>query len=298
MKIFYSKVLLTLVISLASISASFAQTLLTGFMQGKKGGYVTFSGNHEHYSSAFYYPEKIDEIPVFREISVNTFNILGTYGFTDRFEMLVNIPFVQTVGSPDAGVLEGLGYTNQQDGAQDISVYGKYQFAKVGKVAFQGAAGFSTPLSKYYIEPNFQSLLSIGNRATTYNGILLGHFKDERGFFITGQVGYSFRTTAVPDAVLSELKIGISRPRFYLSGQVGTQTSTSGTDILRPGFTGSFVETRVNYTKVGGTIYTPLDGNFGLSIGGGGIVGGRNVGQSYYGMAGLTYNFIYHPLVN
>jgi hypothetical protein len=36
-----------------------------------------------------------------------------------------------------------------------------------------------------------------------------------------------------------------------------------------------------------------LDGNFGLSISGGGIVDGRNVGKSYYGSAGLTYNFIY-----
>ncbi|HET8827946.1 MAG TPA: hypothetical protein VFM79_01330, partial [Pelobium sp.] len=157
-------------------------------------------------------------------------------------------------------------------------------------------AGFTTPLSNYSVEPTLQSIIAIGNQATTYNGFLLAHFKDERGFFITGQVGYSLRTKEVPNALLSELKIGLATSRFYISGQVGNQTSSGGVDILRPGFTNFFPATRVNYTKVGGNIYAPIDGNLGLSVGAGTIADGRNIAKSYYGSAGLTYNFIYKSL--
>lgn len=276
--------------------SSSAQTPLNGFMQGKKGGSLSFSLAHENYKSLYLYPEQVDETPVFKSVSTNSFNIYGNYGLTEKLDMIINIPFIQTLGSADKDVLSGLGYSNQRDGAQDIAAYLKYQFAKVGNVNFQGSVGFSTPLSNYNVNEGFQSLIAIGNHASTLSGFLLGHFKDERGFFITGQAGYSVRGGEVPNAILSELKIGLATSRFYIAGQVGNQTSTGGVDILRPGFTGFFPATKVNYTKVGGTIYAPIDGNLGLSISGGGVVDGRNVGKSYYGAAGLTYNFIYRSL--
>jgi hypothetical protein len=124
----------------------------------------------------------------------------------------------------------------------------------------------------------------------------LAHYKNANGVFITGQLGYSLRSTVVPDAVLSQVKVGYASSRFYIDGYVGNQTSTGGVDILRNGFTGVFPATKVNYTRVGGTIYAPIDPNIGLSIGGGGIIDGRNVGKSYYATAGFTYNFIYRPL--
>lgn len=296
MQIFSKSTILSTTLILGIAINAFSQSPLSGFMQGKKGGGITFSTTHEHYKGAFFFPEQIDEIPVFKEVTVNSFNIYGIYGVSDKLDFLVNIPFIQTSGAADQGVLDGLGYSNTQGGAQDIAAYAKYQFAKKGKVAFQVGAGFTTPLSDYSVEPSMQSIISIGNQATTFNGILLAHFKDERGFFITAQAGYSARTTAVPDAILSELKIGLATSRFYIAGQVGNQTSTSGVDILRPGFTNFFPATKVNYTKVGGTIYAPIDENIALSIGGGGVVDGRNVGKSYYGSAGFTYNFIYRSL--
>lgn len=296
MQVFTKRAVLGVSLILGMGMSGFAQTLLTGFMQGKNGGNLTFSGVHSHYKGLYLYPEFVDEVPVFKAVSVNSFNIYGTYGISDKLDLIANIPFIQTVGSANQEVLNGLGYSNKQEGVQDISVYAKYQFAKKGNVAFQGALGFSTPLSNYSIISSPQSFLSIGNQATTYNGFLLAHFKDERGFFITGQVGYSLRSTEVPNAVLSQLAIGFTSSRFYISGQVGNQTSTDGVDILRPGFTNFFPAAKVNYTKVGGTVYTPLDGNLGLSISGGGIVDGRNVGKAYYGSVGVTYNFTYKPL--
>jgi hypothetical protein len=293
MKILTKTLILNTAILLGIVAVSKAQTPLSGFMQGKKGGGITMSLTHEHYEKVYLFPEQIDETPIFKGVTTNSFNVYGTYGLSDKLDVTFNLPFIQTFGNGDPAVLSDLGFSNQRSGTQDLSAFAKYEFAKKGNLSLQGGLGLTTPIGDYRVDEGFQSIIAIGNRATTVNGILIAHFKDERGFFITGQAGYSLRSTEVPDAILSELKIGIALNRFYIAGQVGNQTSTGGVDILRPGFTGLFPATKVNYTKVGGTIYTPLDGNFGLSISGGGIVDGRNVGKSYYGSAGLTYNFIY-----
>lgn len=296
MRIFTTQSILATCLIIGTSISSFAQTPVNGFMQGKNGGGITFSGTHEHYKAAYLVPVLLEPIPIYNQVTVNSFSIYGNYGVTDKLDLIVNVPFVQTIGSGNPEVLSGLGFTNQREGAQDLTAFAKYEFAKFGSISLQGAAGITTPLSNYAVEPSLNSIISIGNQATTYNGILVGHFMDSRGFFITGQAGYSFRTTEVPDAVLSELKIGFAANRFYIAGQVGNQTSTGGVDILRQGFTGSFPATKVNYTRVGGTIYTPLDENLGLSISGGGIVDGRNVAKSYYGSVGVTYNFIARPI--
>ena len=296
MKIFTKSAIFSSALLLGSAAASFAQTPLDGFMQGKNGGNITFSVNHEHYKSVYLYPNEINETPVFGAVTRNSLNVFGNYGITNKLDVVFNVPFIQSTGEGDPTVLQRLGYTNEFTGAQDLTAFLKYELLKKGKVSVQGGLGVTTPISKYRVDQGLQSIIAIGNRATTYNAILIGHYKDERGFFITGQAGYSLRTTEVPDAVLSELKIGFAANRFYIAAQIGNQTSTGGVDILRSGFTGSFPATKVNYTKVGGTIYTPIDGNLGLSFSGGGLVDGRNVGKNYYGSAGLTYNFKYRQL--
>ena len=293
MKILNKSLILNIAILLGVVTVSKAQTPLSGFMQGKKGGGVTSSVTSEHYKSVFLFPEEIDETPVFRSVTTNSVNIYGTYGITDKLDVVFNLPFITSTGNGDPAVLSDLGFGNSRSGIQDLSAFAKYEFSKKGNLSLQGGLGFTTPLGDYKVDEGLQSIIAIGNRATTLNGILIAHFKDERGFFITGQAGYSVRTTEVPNAILSELKVGVALERFYIAGQIGNQTSTGGVDILRPGFVGLFPATKVNYTRVGGTIYTPLDGNFGLSVSGGAIVGGRNVGKSSYGSAGITYNFIY-----
>ncbi|MBC7654632.1 MAG: hypothetical protein H7098_09200 [Oligoflexus sp.] len=296
MKILTKSAIFSSALLLSSTVASFAQTPLDGFMQGKNGGNITFSINHEHYKSVYLYPQEIDETPIFGAVTRNSFNVYGNYGISNKLDVVFNLPFIQSTGDGNPTVLQRLGYTNEISGAQDLTAFLKYELLKKSNVSLQGGLGVTTPISDYKVDQGLQSIIAIGNRATTYNAILIGHYKDDRGFFITGQAGYSLRSTEVPDAVLSELKIGFAANRFYVAAQVGNQTSTGGVDILRPGFTGLFPATKVNYTKVGGTIYTPIDGNLGLSISGGGLVDGRNVGKSYYGSAGLTYNFKYRQL--
>ena len=296
MKIFTKTAILSTGLILGLTAGSFAQTPLSGFMQGKKGGGVSFSLTHENYKKVFLFPDEIDETPIFKSVSTNSFNVYGTYGLSDKLDVVFNVPFVQTVGNGNSDVLRDLGYSNEKGGAQDLSAFLKYEFAKKGDLSLQGSFGVTTPMSDYKVDEGLQSIIAIGNRATTFNAIGLAHYKASNGLFATGQLGYSLRSTDVPDAVLSQVKVGYASNRFYIDGYVGNQTSTGGVDILRSGFTGFFPATKVNYTRVGGSIYAPVDPNIGIGIGGGAVVAGRNVGKSYYATVGVTYNFIYRSL--
>ena len=296
MKIFTKSAILGAGLILGFTVISFAQTPLSGFMQGKNGGGVSFSFTNEHYKKVFLFPDEIDETPIYKSVTTNSFNIYGTYGFSDKLDVIFNVPFVQTFGNANREVLNDLGFASGKDGAQDLSAFLKYEFAKKGDISLQGSFGVTTPMSDYKVDQGLESIVAIGNRATTFNAIGLAHYKNSNGLFVSGQLGYSLRSTDVPDAVLSQVKVGYASNRFYIDGYVGNQTSTGGVDILRNGFTGNFPATKVNYTRVGGTIYAPVDPNIGLSIGGGGILDGRNVGKSYYATFGLTYNFIYRSL--
>lgn len=296
MKIFTKSAVLSAGLILGLTAGSFAQTPLSGFMQGKKGGGLSFSYTGENYKKVLLFPEEIDETPVFRNVTTSSFNVYGTYGFSDKLDMVFNVPFIRSTGNGIPAVLSDLGYSNNREGVQDLSAFLKYEFAKKGDISIQGSFGVTTPLGDYRVDESLQSIVAIGNRATTFNAIGLAHYKKSNGLFVTGQLGYSLRTTEVPDAVLSQLKVGFASSRFYIDGYIGNQTSLSGVDILRNGFTGNFPATKVNYTRAGGTIYAPVDPNIGLSIGGGGILDGRNVGKSYYTTVGVTYNFIYRPL--
>ncbi|WP_304066363.1 hypothetical protein [Pedobacter glucosidilyticus] len=293
MKILDKSKILTLLAVLGISGSVCAQTPLSGFMQGKKGGNISFSLNHENYSEVYLIPEKIDGVPVFNSVSVNSFNIYGSYGFTDKLDLIVNLPFVRTVGSGNQEVLNDLGFQNSREGAQDISAFLKYELAKKGNLSLQGSLGVTTPISDYNVNEGLQSIIAIGNRATTFNAVALAHYKLSSGFFVTGQAGYSLRSTEVPDAVLSQLKLGWAKKRFYADAYLANQTSTGGVDILRPGFNGFFPATQVNYTRIGANVYAPLDGNFGINAGGGTTIGGRNLGKADFFSFGFVYNFKY-----
>ncbi len=57
MQIFTKSALLSAFVILGISLNSFTQTPLSGFMQGKKGGGITFSTTHEHYEGAFLFPD-------------------------------------------------------------------------------------------------------------------------------------------------------------------------------------------------------------------------------------------------
>jgi len=274
---------------------AYAQTGVSGFMKSEAEGGISFSTAVENSDEVFLVPSTIDGIPVFNEMDVTSYNLFVVYGITDRLTASVNLPYIISKGNATDEVIEETGFENERKGLQDISFNFKYLIADLefgsSKLDFIANLGFETPLSGYDVDEGLQSILAIGNQSTRFNQVGIAHYKMTNGLFATGQLGYSLRSDDVPDAILSQFKIGYAGSKFYADAFIGSQKSQSGVDILGEGFTGFFPATRVSYTRLGASAYVPVYENFGVSVGGASIIEGRNVNKftSFYG--GINYSF-------
>jgi hypothetical protein len=289
----YALILTTSLFFLSSLVH--AQSPVNGFMQKKGNGSVVLSHNFESYNTVFLVPEKITGVPIFNKIRINSTSIYGTYGLHDKLNIVLNMPYIQAKGGASDAVLQNLNYRNSQSGFQDISAYLKYQAwaIKTDNIAFNlmGAVGVKTPLGNYTVDEGLQSIVSIGNRATSLNALMIGLLRSNSGLFASGQVGYCVKNNQVPHAVMSEFKAGLIQPNFYFDVFIANQTSLSGTDILAEGFQGFFPSTKVNYTRIGLNVFAPIYRQFGLCAGSSTYIDGRNLGQStsYYGAISVSF---------
>jgi len=271
-------------------------------MTGKGHGSVVVSGTTERYENVYLAPEKIQGVPVFEEVRVNSLNLYGTYGFTDKIDAIVSLPYIQSKGQANGSVISDLnalyptqGYTNVRQGLQDITGILKFKSysREIGSsiIDLLGTVSVSTPVSNYRTNTGLGYIIAIGNRATKYTAAGVAHLKTSSGVFATAQVGYSLRTGQVPNALIGEAKLGYAGPKTYVEGSASFQESNGGTDITELGFTGFFPSTRVNYVRLGASAYRPLTNGFGLTLGASTYVAGRNIGKSTGFSAGVTYNF-------
>ena len=279
-----------------------AQSLVSGFMAGKGHGSVVVSGTTERYETVYLAPEKIDGVPIFQEVRVNSLNLYATYGLSDKIDAVVSLPYIQSKGKAAGTVISDLdalyadqGYTNVRQGLQDLTALLKFKSytREIGGSILDllGVVSVSTPISDYQTNTGYGYIIAIGNRATKYTAAGVAHLKTNSGVFATGQLGYSLRTGAVPHALVGEAKIGYAGPKTYLEGFASFQESNGGTDISQAGFNGFFPSTRVNFVRLGGSIYRPLAQGFGAVLGASTYVAGRNIGRSTGYSAGLSYNF-------
>ena len=285
-----------------STSSLRAQGLVSGFMAGKGHGSVVVSGTTERYESVYLAPDKIDGVPVFQEVRVNSLNLYATYGLSDKIDAIVSLPYIQSKGKAPGTVVSDLnalyatqGYTNTRQGLQDITALLKFKSYSVelgsSILDLLGVVSFSTPISNYQTNTGYGYIIAIGNRATKYTAAGVAHLKTSTGVFATAQVGYSLRTGLVPNALVGEAKIGYAGPKNYFEGFASFQESNGGTDISEAGFSGFFPSTRVNFLRVGASAYRPIANGFGLTLGASTYVLGRNIGKSTGFSAGVTYNF-------
>ena len=271
-----------------------AQSPISGFMQNKGNGSLVFSYNFESYDEVYLVPQKVNKVPVFNSVDVKSASFYGTYGISDKLNLVVNLPYVQAKGSASEQVLKNLNFENTRSGVQDVSAYLKYnpvnQKMNSGTLSLVGALGIKTPVGNYKVDEGLQSIIAIGNRATTLTAIGVGMYKDNSGLFASGQVGYSLRNKDVPDAFISEFKIGLAA-NYYIDAFIANQVSLGGTDILAEGFQGYFPSTKVNSTRIGINAFVPVIGGFGLSAGGSMYIDGRNLGKStgFYGAAIFSF---------
>ncbi|RXG20002.1 hypothetical protein DSM02_2847 [Leeuwenhoekiella polynyae] len=273
-----------------------AQSPVSGFMKTKGDGSITASFSSEKYDEVFLVPQKVDGVPVFNEVKTTSYSLYAEYGISDNFNLVFNLPYIKSEGQAIPETLENTGYENERKGLQDVSIYGKYRFASKatpnGMIDFIAAAGIETPLGDYRVDEALQSIIAIGNRSTDITGLAIASYKHNNGIFITGQIGYSLRSNSVPNALLSEVKLGYAASKFYLEGYVANQLSDdSGVDILGEGFNGFFPATRVNYTRLGFNAYVPVCKSVGLSGGYSNYIEGRNLGDADGFNWGVTYSF-------
>lgn len=291
----YNKILTVIALATLSSAKMVAQSPLGGFMQGKGNGNVVLSYSAEKYSKVFLVPNQVDGVPVFNDVETTSTSIYATYGISNVLDVVVSLPYISSKGNASDAVLQNLGFQNERSGLQDVSVFLKYNpfYIKLGKsrLRLMGALGVKTPVGGYKVDEGLQSIIAIGNRATTISPIAIAHYTFEGGFFTTGQAGYNISTGNVPSSYLTEFKLGYAASKIYLDAFLSVQKSTSGVDILGNGFTGFFPETRVNATKLGFNLYVPFGNNFGISTGLSSAIGGRNLGRSTGVYGAIIYKF-------
>lgn len=301
MKQFSTLLLVTLLVAGATPVLR-AQSLVSGFMTGKGHGSFVVSGTAERYTTAYLAPVIADEVPIFREVHVNSLNLYGTYGLTDKIDAVVSLPYIKSTGQAMSGTIDYLsnryptqGFSNTREGFQDLTAVLKFKSysREIGSSILDllGVVSFSTPVSNYQTNTGLGYIIAIGNRATKYTALGVAHLKTASGVFATGQIGYSLRTGDVPNALIGEAKLGYAGPKNYFEGYASFQESNSGTDITEIGDFGTFTATRVNYVRIGVSGYRPITNGFGLTLGISTYVAGRNIGKSTGASAGITYNF-------
>jgi len=233
-------------------------------------------------------------------VSNQMFGFMGTYGVTEKLNLLVNLPYVTTKAT--AGTLHG------QHGLQDASLWVKWLPLEkdLGNGTFSAylIGGFSFPTTNYIAD---YLPLSIGLHSTNLSGRLLLDYQVGR-FFTTVSGTYVYRNNItidrpayytteqinsnkvdMPDVATEQLRIGY-RSSYLIAEAIATNMNTlGGFDIRRNDM--PFPSNKMNATTVGVNVKYTLKKVAGLSfIGGGGYtVAGRNVGQSTMFNAGVFY---------
>lgn len=268
-----------------------AQGLLDGFMKGKGNLVTALSYSNESYDT-YYVGEKKTQNPNLGTIKTNSLGIFMAGGVTDYLDLIVSAPYVS--------VKANQGFISDQDNFQDISFFIKGMFLSTsfedyGTLSLMAAGGISTPLSDYIAD----SPVSIGNQSTQLDGRLIAQYTSTKGLFLATQIGYIKRgnvaidrgmEVSVPDAWDYILRGGGSYKKWYTDAWLQHQNSRNGTNI-GPGV--PFPSNEVDFTRIGFTIYHPIPTmeNFGIAVGGGFTISGRNIGKSNRFSASLVYNF-------
>lgn len=278
-----------------------AQTENDGLMMPKKnlcvGGLYQNSSWNEYWEGTF----KRENLNI-GTVTTNAYNFNANYGFTNKLNLIVGIPYIQTKAS--AGTLKG------QMGFQDFSLTLKFKAIEKqnGKSNYSliGFAGFSLPMTDY---PADYLPLNIGLQSKTGTLRLMGDFQNGK-FFTTLSVAYirrdnikidrdSYFTTEshytnevfMPDAFTNNFRIGY-RSDFLIAQATleNWYTLNGGFDITKNNM--PFPSNTMNISKIGLDAKYTFKKISGFALVGGYnyVIEGRNVGQSKSFYLGIFQN--------
>ncbi len=171
---------------LSSLVAT-AQTLTDGIFMPKKsicGGVMLMQDKFSDYWEG----TKLRSNANMGNMRMTSVSLMGAYGITDRLNVMVSAPFVQSKAS--AGVMSGM------SGVQDLTLGLKFNALKINNLSLIASVGGSIPLSNYVAAYP----LAIGNQSKTLFGRGIVHFQTEKGLTFTGQAAYILRSNITIDA--------------------------------------------------------------------------------------------------
>jgi hypothetical protein len=224
-------------------------------------------------------------------VSTQQFGLMGTYGVSRKFNIVVSAPYVETKAS--AGTLHGM------HGIQDLSAWLKWQAVEqhIGKgvLSLFALGGASLPLTNYIAD---YLPLSIGLHSKTLSGRITADYQ-LANFFVTASGTYTWRSNItidqdsyyttelhqtnkvwMPDLASINFRTGYRSDRWILEAVASDMITLGGFDIRKNDM--PFPSNKMNAIMVGGDFKYTFKAVDGLSLIGGGnyTVAGRNVGQS------------------
>ncbi len=236
-------------------------------------------------------------------VTTQSVSWMGTYGLTDRINVIAMVPWVTTKAS--AGTLSGM------DGLQDLTLAVKWNALATGLTGLGTLQAFVVasaggPLTDY--TPDFLPM-SIGLASRRASGRLSLNFQAKQGWFVEGTSAYAWRDTvtldrpayftndrlvlsdqvAMPDVIDYTFRAGYWKHGLYAPLSFSQQITLGGSDIRRQDM--PFVSNRMNSSRVDALAmyYLPRPKNLVVRLGATYTVSGRNVGKSTTLLAGLLY---------
>lgn len=242
-------------------------------------------------------------------MSTQMIGLMGTYGVSKKFNVLINAPYVST--HVTAGTL------HDQHGIQDLTLWLKWlaleQNVGNGVLSLYALGGGSIPLTNYIAD---YLPLAIGLHSKTLSGRLMVDYQLGK-FFTTLSGSYTWRdnikidrpsyyTTEMhftnevemPNMTLFNLRAGYRSERWILEAVATKMTTIGGFDIRKNDM--PFPSNKMNATMVGAHFKYNFKKVDGLSLTGGGnyTVAGRNVGQATAFDIGVFYILDFSPKKN
>ncbi|OKS84803.1 hypothetical protein [Mucilaginibacter polytrichastri] len=235
-------------------------------------------------------------------VSSQTVAAMVNYGVSDKFNILLNLPYMATKAS--AGTLKG------QNGLQDISLFLKYMPVEVqvgkGVVSLYGIGGVSIPASNY--EADFLPL-ALGAHSKNLMARFMADYQ-RSNFFTTASAQYvhrsnitidrnSYYTTEmhytnqvdIPNMMVYNGRMGYRSESWIAEAVAENYTSLGGFDIRKNDM--PFPSNKMNWTTLGANFKYTFSKPAGLELTAGGdyVISGRNVGQSTVLHGGVYYLF-------
>jgi hypothetical protein len=281
-----------------------AQTIDDGLMMPRRVLCTGFAYMHDSWNEYWEGPLQRTNGNI-GTITTESVSWMGTYGVTDRVNVIAMAPYVWTEAS--AGTLRGM------EGLQDLTAAVKWNALRAGLTshgtlqAFLVASG-SVPLTDY--TPDYQPL-AIGLGSRQASGRLTLNFQAKRGWFVEGTGAYTFRDevtldrpayfdgerlvqsdqVAMPDVIDYTFRAGYWKHGLYAPISFSQRMTLGGSDIRRQDM--PFISNRMESSRVDALAmyYLKKPKNVVVKLGASHTVSGRNVGQSTTLLAALLYTF-------